>query len=153
MKRIITIKDEWEVPEKHFEHDCTNCVFVGNVIIVEKQLITYQDIYVCSRDEESGSLIIRNSSEGSDYASRDIRAIAINSRSGNYKEGYLEHAMNKLIEDNILKLQFKWEFTPRGYRCAQCDTPVLKGEDFCSPTCKELFDIEFANLTKKGDIK
>ncbi len=48
-----------------FQHDCTACIFLGNMLAGGKSV----DLYYCPNDIVRSTVVARYSSEGSDYAS------------------------------------------------------------------------------------
>lgn len=48
-----------------FQHDCHNCIFVGNVAVNGVQ----SDMYFCDKNVTSPTVIVRHSNDISDYVS------------------------------------------------------------------------------------
>lgn len=48
-----------------FQHDCHNCIFVGNVTVNGVQ----SDMYFCEKNITSPTVIVRHSNDISDYVS------------------------------------------------------------------------------------
>lgn len=143
---MITINDKHDVPQKHFQHDCDNCKFVGTTTIsrkpADKWIDTIEDIYICVNDN-GGSIVRRRSDEGSDYGSFDFDAIGVNTR--NPKEDSYEWIFKRLQQDGILKYNFDWNFTERGYRCLYCEEPITPESHeafgnypWCDEVCRDV---------------
>jgi len=143
---MITINDEYDVPQKRWQHDCQKCKFVGSVtisrLIKNKWKEEHEDIYICpSNSSALGSIVRRRGNDGSNYGSFPLDIIGVNQRNAN--EGSYEWMLNQLQKDGILSYEFKWNFTERGYRCLHCKEPISPNsyEDYhkypyCNDMCK-----------------
>lgn len=155
---VITVKDEFDVPKRHHQHDCKRCKFVGNMHIGTRTKKTewqwhVEDLYLCGKD--SITLVRRRSDEGSDYGSMPLSCIEINAR--NPEPASYASVVKKLQEDKIIKVKFELDTKARGFTCFHCKKKIRTNHKkyeqfpFCDSICKEEYDIHFANLMKGDD--
>lgn len=97
--------------KKHFKHDCETCIFLGEFLFrdnftrgVDPLIIRAADLYVCSQDGLSPTVIARFSDETLNY----ISGIMLHDRHG-FHHMALREAELRAFADNILEITYNSE--------------------------------------------